>query len=137
MFVNDDRYGIEADFITRAMNPATHSLSGRGTGGVDYRQFTGASQPAKGSGLDSFIQDISEAHKNLTDRVDALESDLKSSKEMEGLSGFWKKNQERVKNTALIAIGLYFAYSLFLKSKMARGGSTPQPAPAKIGTDDI
>jgi len=134
MFVDDHRYGIEADFITRTMNPNYMNMGGR------YRQFTGASAPARGSGLDMFIQDMTEAQKNLSDRVDALESDLKKSKELEGLKGFWKKNGERIKTTALIGIGLYFAYTLFLKSKMTRGGSTAPTAPtapAQIGADDI
>jgi len=134
MFVDDNRMGVEADFITRAMNPNYMSMRPK------YRQFNGAPQPARGSGLDLFIQDMSEAQKNLSDRVDALEADLKNSKEMEGLKGFWKKNGDRIKTTALIGVGLYFAYSLFLKNKMARGGSMPQasPAPApSIGADDI
>lgn len=134
MFVDDHRYGIEADFITRTMNPNYMNTRGR------YRQFTGASAPARGSGLDMFIQDMTEAQKNLSDRVDALESDLKKSKELEGLKGFWKNNGERIKTTALIGIGLYFAYTLFLKSKMTRGGSVGSAAPtpsAQIGADDI
>tara|TARA_R110000824_G_scaffold239805_1_gene428484 strand:+ start:590 stop:988 length:399 start_codon:yes stop_codon:yes gene_type:complete len=132
MFVDDNRSGIEADFITRTMNP--HQMSRRG----NYHQFTGSPQAAKGSGLDMFIQDMSEAQKNLSDRVDALESDLKNSKELEGLKGFWKKNGDKMKTTALIGIALYFAYTLFLKRKMAHGGGVAASAPApQIGANDI
>ena len=84
---------------------------------------------------------MTEAQNNLSDRIDALELDLKNSKEMEGLKGFWKTNGSRVKNTALIGIGLYFAYTLFLKSKMARGGNVETIAPSspspQITANDI
>ena len=131
MFLDDYRYGIEADFITRTMKPSY--MNSR----TNYRQFTGGLAPAKGSGLEMFIQDMTEAQKNLSDRVDALESDLKKSKELEGLKGFWKNNGDRIKTTALIGVGLYFAYTLFLKSKMSKvGSSSPSPS-AEIGADDI
>lgn len=134
MFVDDHRYGIESDFITRTMNPNYMNMKGR------YRQFTGSPAPARGSGLEMFIQDMTEAQKNLSDRVDSLEADLKKSKELEGLKGFWKKNGERIKSTAIIGIGLYFAYTVFLKSKIGRGGSVGNSAPSpsqQIGADDI
>jgi hypothetical protein len=134
MFIDDYRKGIEADFVTRAMNPRAYDFRGK-----DFRQFTGSPVPARGLAIEQFIQDVSESQKNLSDRIDALEADLKKSKEMEGLKGFWRKNGDMVKNAALIGIGLYFAYSLFLKNKMAMGGRTPSSTGGnmQINADDI
>jgi hypothetical protein len=120
MFIDDyKRAGIEADFITRAMNANNYDFRGQ-----KYKQYTGAPSPPRGLNIEQFIQDVSESQKNLSDRIDALESDLKKSKEMEGMKGFWKNNSGRIKNAALVAVGLYFAYSIFMKNKMAMGGRT-------------
>lgn len=135
MFIDDYRRGgIEADFITRAMNPQSYDLRGQ-----RYKHFNGSPTPVRGLNLEQFIQDVSESQKNLSDRIDALESDLKKSREMEGLKGFWKNNGGRLKNAALIAVGLYFAYSIFMKNKMAMGGRTPMGngGNTQINADDL
>lgn len=120
MFIDDHRRaGIEADFITRAMNPTAYDFRVQ-----KYKHYSGSPPPARGLNIEQFVQDVSESQKNLSDRIDALESDLKKSKEMEGMKGFWKNNSGRLKNAALIAVGVYFAYSIFLKNKMAMGGRT-------------
>lgn len=135
MFTDDYRRGgIEADFITRAMNPQAHDFRGQ-----RYKHYSGSPAPVRGLNIEQFIQDVSESQKNLSDRIDVLESDLKKSKEMEGLKGFWQNNGGRLKNAALIAAGLYFAYNIFMKNKMAMGGRTSMMSGknTQINADDI